>query len=297
MTETLNGQLPPAAIVVVFNNAIVLVAAVVVRLFVPPHTENVPSATDRPNGKTSVKATPLKAVDVFGLSRLKLRVVVFPVKMGFAVNDLAIIGGSITVRLDWPKPTFAVVLVFGPVSVEEILLLVFVYEPAAAPVTVTLNTQVPPLAASVPPESEMVLGEVRVKVPVVQTVAVPDVTVNPAGKTSVKETPFKDVVALGFVSVNVSVLVLSVPMDVGEKLLERVGTVGRAQPVNVTSSRCTSAFVFCAPTALIRNVVVLVPVVGAEKVIPYVPAVVVCQDPFDVENAVLELKVPESAWV
>ena len=100
MIVTLNEQLPPAAIVVVFNNAIVLVAAVVVRLFVPPQTENVPSAMDRPDGKTSVKATPIKAVDVFGLSRLKLRVVVFPVKMGFAVNDLAIIGGSITVRLD-----------------------------------------------------------------------------------------------------------------------------------------------------------------------------------------------------
>ena len=100
MIVTLNEQVLPATIVVIFNNAILLITAVVVRLFVPPQTENVPSAMDRPDGKTSVKATPIKAVDVFGLSILKLRVVLFPVKMGFAVNDLAIIGGSITVRLD-----------------------------------------------------------------------------------------------------------------------------------------------------------------------------------------------------
>ena len=99
MTVTLNEQLPPAAIVVL-DNAIVLVAAVVVRLFVPLQTENVPLATDKPTGNTSVKATPLKAVDVFGLSILKLRVVVLPVKMGFAVKDFARTGGSITVRLD-----------------------------------------------------------------------------------------------------------------------------------------------------------------------------------------------------
>ena len=99
MTVTLNEQVPPAASVVVFNNAIVLVAAVVVRLFVPLQTENVPFATDKPTGRTSVKAMPVSAVEVFGLLMLKLRVVVLPVKMGFAVNALAMTGGSITVRL------------------------------------------------------------------------------------------------------------------------------------------------------------------------------------------------------
>lgn len=234
MTVTLNEQLPPAAIVVLFNNAIVLVAAVVVRLFVPPQTENVPFATDKPAGKTSVKATPVRVVDVFGLSMLKLSVVVLLVKIGFAVNDFAITGGSITVSEDVPIP---LEVVFGPESVEETLLLTFVYDPAVAPVTVTLIVQVP-LAAIVPPESEMVRGEVLVNVPVVQTVVEPDVTVSPEGSTSENETPAKAEV-LGFVSVNVSVLVLPVPIEVGEKLLERFGTVGLGQPVKVILSRKT----------------------------------------------------------
>ena len=98
-------------------------------------------------------------------------------------------------------------VVFGPVSVEEIVPLVLVNDPAVAPVTVTLIVHVP-LAAIVPPEREMVRGDVRVKVPVVQAVDVPDVTVKPEGKTSEKETPVSDVVVLGLASVNVSVLVL-----------------------------------------------------------------------------------------
>ena len=102
MTVTLNEQVPPPAIVVVFNNAIVLVAAVVVRLFVPLQTENVPFATDKPAGKTSVKATPVRIVDAFGLTMLKLRVVVLPVKIGFAVKDLLMTGGAITVSEEVP---------------------------------------------------------------------------------------------------------------------------------------------------------------------------------------------------
>jgi len=114
-----------------------------------------------------------------------------------------------------------------------------------------------PLAAMVPPEREMVLGEVLVSVPVVQAVEVPDVIVKPSGKTSVKETPVKELVELGFVSVNVSVLVLPVEIVVGEKLLDRVGTVGRAQPVMVMPSRYIVPVVteglppYCAPAAKI----------------------------------------------
>ena len=128
----------------------------------------------------------------------------------------------------------------------------------------TLIVQVP-LAAIVPPEREIVLGEVLVSVPVVQAVEVPDVTVNPEGKTSVNETPVKAVVVLGLASVNVSVLVLPVPMEVGEKLFERFGTVGRGQPVMVMLSRPTEALglLDAAPIALILKVVVPVPVVVA----------------------------------
>ena len=122
--------------------------------------------------------------------------------------------------------------------------------------TVTLIVQVP-LAAMVPPESEMVLGEVLVSVPVVQAVEVPEVTVKPSGKTSVNETPVNAVVELGFVSVKVNVLVLPVGIVVGEKLLDKVGTVGRAQPVMVMPSRYIVPVVteglppYCAPAAKI----------------------------------------------
>ena len=124
--------------------------------------------------------------------------------------------------------------------------------------TVTLIVQVP--LANVPLK-EIVRGAVTVSVPPLQGEDVEDETVRPNGKTSENETPCK-VVELGFVSINVSVLVVPVPMDVGEKLLERFGTVGRVHPVNVTSSIWNAALVFCAPTALMRNVVVLVPVLG-----------------------------------
>jgi hypothetical protein len=81
-------------------------------LTVPPHVLDRPFgvATTRPVGKVSVKVTPLK-------------VVVLPVNIGFAVNDFAITGGSMTVSVEVPIPVDAV---FGPVSVEETLLLTFV---------------------------------------------------------------------------------------------------------------------------------------------------------------------------
>ena len=121
-----------------------------------------------------------------------------------------------------------------------------------------------PFAAIVPAEREIVRGAVVVSVPPPQAEDVEEETVNPDGKTSLNETPVKELPELGLVSVKVSVLVFPVPMEVGEKLLERFGTVGRVQPVKVTSSMWNSALVFCAPTAFIRNVVVLVPVEGAE---------------------------------
>ena len=101
VTVTLNVQLPFAAIVPPVR-AIVPVALVVVRLFVPPHASNVPSATVKPAGSTSVTATPVNAVDVFGFVMVKFNVVVLPVKMGFAVKDLFISGGATTVSEEVP---------------------------------------------------------------------------------------------------------------------------------------------------------------------------------------------------
>ena len=72
---------------------------------VPPHVDVagvagavVVVSTSKPAGKLSVNATPLSAVLAFGLLILKVRRVVLPVKMGLAVNDLAMTGGSITVN-------------------------------------------------------------------------------------------------------------------------------------------------------------------------------------------------------
>lgn len=59
-------------------------------------------ATINPSGRASVKFTPVREADVFGLLIEKLRLVVLPVKMGFAVKDLAITGGATTDRLDCP---------------------------------------------------------------------------------------------------------------------------------------------------------------------------------------------------
>ena len=73
VTVTLKLQLPPAPSAPPVN-AMVLVAAVVTRLFVPPHFEEVESPMDRPAGKTSVNATPLKDTLAFGLVMLKVSV-------------------------------------------------------------------------------------------------------------------------------------------------------------------------------------------------------------------------------
>ena len=94
VTVTLKLQLPPAAIDPPLK-AITPVAAVVVR--VPPHWDVDESATVSPAGRVSVNATPVRAVEGFGLLIEKIRLVVSPVKMGFAVKDLAMTGGATTV--------------------------------------------------------------------------------------------------------------------------------------------------------------------------------------------------------
>ena len=213
-----------------------------VAVAVPPHVFESPFGlvTVRPAGKLSVKLTPVRAVPVLGFRIENVNAVDEPVKMGFAVKDLAITGGSITVSVAVPIPLD---VVFGPVAVEETLLLTFGYVPAAAPVTVTLIVQVP-LAAIVPLVSAIVRGAVRVSVPPLQAAEVADATVRPEGRISEKETPVKEVPVFGFVNVKVSVLVVPVPIEIGEKLLERFGAVGRAQPVKVTSSIRSSPLAF-----------------------------------------------------
>lgn len=73
VTVTLKLQLPPAPSAPPVN-AMVPVEAVVTRLFVPPQLEDVEFPMDRPDGKTSENATPLRDALAFGLVMLKVSV-------------------------------------------------------------------------------------------------------------------------------------------------------------------------------------------------------------------------------
>lgn len=92
VTVTLILQVPPAANVPPVN-AIVLVAAVVVKLFVPPQAETVESATDKPAGNTSVNATPLKAEPEFGFVTVNVSVEFVFCGMEIGAKLLEILGG------------------------------------------------------------------------------------------------------------------------------------------------------------------------------------------------------------
>lgn len=59
-------------------------------------------ATSRPLGSESEKFTPVRAIAVFGLVMVNERVVVSFVKMGFAVKDFTMTGGSTTVSEEVP---------------------------------------------------------------------------------------------------------------------------------------------------------------------------------------------------
>ncbi len=112
-------------------------------------------STTKPEGRLSVKKRLASAVAGLGLFMVKVSNVVSPVKIGLAVKDLAITGGAITSIVSCAKPTFGVALVFGPLSVEVILALMLVYEPATTPLTFTDIVQLL-LAVSVPPLRLMV---------------------------------------------------------------------------------------------------------------------------------------------
>ena len=137
---------------------------------------------------------------------------------------------------------------FGPVSVDSILLLMLVYEPATTPCTSTESVQLA-FAESVPPlTSIMEVPDVAVtvapvNVPVVQFWASPfGVAINkPVGRVSANPTPVNAVDAFGLANVNVRVLVLPCGIVVGENAFESVGSTGRGQPVIITLSKYKGA--------------------------------------------------------
>jgi len=101
-----------------------------------------------------------------------------------------------------------------PPLAEVTLPVVLVKLPGWVPVTVTLKAQVPP-AATVAPESEIVLPPLVVKVPP-QTVLVPLATVRLVGSTSVNATPVSPTgLTTGLVMVKFSDVVVFTAMELG----------------------------------------------------------------------------------
>jgi len=96
VTVTLNVHGTPGATEAPLKE-MVRVAAVVVS--VPLHLGVAESATLKPAGKTSLKPTPVKVVEVFGLVIVNVRVEVLPCGIDVGLNALAIEGAVTTARL------------------------------------------------------------------------------------------------------------------------------------------------------------------------------------------------------
>src|SRR5579883_2982999 len=172
----------------------------------PPHDPVRPlgDATTRPDGRESLKATPVSEMVVLGLVRVKLRALELPAAMVAGVNDWAMVGGAsaFTVRVavaavpaaDWLVVTVEVVFTFDPVVVPLTLRMMVQDEPAASVLDVTV-TDVGAERVTVPPPVPASVAHVP---PVCATSEAPD------GMVSLNAT-FVSAVALGLVTVMVSV--------------------------------------------------------------------------------------------
>src|SRR5262245_48750687 len=173
-------------------------------------TTMAPGAT----GKVSPKATPDTARLALGLVIVKVRVETVPASTGFGANCLSMPGGRMPVIEAVPMPDGPVLV---PPSVEETKPLTLSCGPAVVTVTVAVMLHEAP-AARVPPVKARVLGAVRVSVPP-HWGELPEVTVTPAGRTSLNAMPESASPAFGFVIVKVSVEVPPTATGLGEKLL------------------------------------------------------------------------------
>jgi hypothetical protein len=196
VTVTLNWHWLFTAIVAPVS--VIPVGAVAVS--VPPQTVAEALATVRPVGSVSVNATPVRAtVLAAGLVIVNVSEVVAFSAMLLGLKTLAIDGGATTVMLAEAVPPV-------PPSVEVTLPVVLFCNPAAIPVTFTENVQLA-LAAIVPPLRLIVfVPAVAVIVPAPHVPVRPfgvEMT-NPAGSVSLKTTPVRATVVLGFVMVKLS---------------------------------------------------------------------------------------------
>ena len=109
-----------------------------------------------------------------------------------------------------------------PPSVEVTAVVVLFFVPGVVPVTVALNVQLV-FAASDPPVKVIVLGAVVVKEPPHVAVGPLLAIVKPLTRVSLKSIPLRALFRFGLVIVNVSVDVLPVKIEVGEKDLASTG--------------------------------------------------------------------------
>jgi hypothetical protein len=176
--------------------------------------------TERPEGRGSLKAKPLRLVVVLGLVMVKVRLTLVPSGMLALANALAIVGGATTVRV-------AVLLVVpGPPSFELRTPVVLFFTPAVVPVTFTEMAHDAP-AATVPlPRLTEVALAAAVNVPPQVLLAFGALaTCTPLGSASLKETPVKASDAFGLLMVKLRVDIPPTAMLPGEKLLLMVAAL------------------------------------------------------------------------
>jgi hypothetical protein len=196
------ATLPPVKLITPVPAVAVTVPPHVLVTFGVPETTSVALPGPPLTGNVSLNATPLRSplagvAGLFGLLMVKVTVVVPFSGMLAAPNALAIVGGATTVI-----EAFDVLPL--PPSVEVTVTLLF-FVPAVVPCTFTETVQLA-LAASVPAE-RLTEPEPAVAVAVPpQVLFRPDgvATTRPAGKLSVKASPFSVTPVFGFWMVNVS---------------------------------------------------------------------------------------------
>jgi len=169
---------------------------------VPPQLVLAPGveATAKPEGRESVKLTPVSWFAALGLVMVNVSVVVPPGEMFAAPKALLIDGGDRTV-------TLADAVLPVPPSFEVTLPVVLFFTPAVVAVMLTETMQVP-LAATVPPEKVKVVSPaLGANVPHGALAFGGVATCRPAGNASVKPIPVSAVPEFELVKVNANVAV------------------------------------------------------------------------------------------
>jgi len=200
VTFTVKVQEPPAAMLPLLR---LMLPEPAVAVTTPPQEPETPLgvATTMFAGRLSVNATPASvAVLAVGLVMVYVNVAFVFGAMSMGENDSAIAGGATTISVaDAVAPV--------PPLAEVTALVVLFMVPAATPVTLIVNEQVPLAAMLTPLRLTAFEPAAAVAVPP-QVLLMPfgDVTTSPLGKLSLKATPESPTVVLELFSVNVSVV-------------------------------------------------------------------------------------------